>query len=90
MINSEMTSQVSGRMNEIKVGLHLHTRETIEDVISEQALPTIRETSGEVVSGARTNNHLISSARHRSPEVNYPKRIWGNIPKVNRDVSYQN
>ena len=48
MINSENTSQVSGRIVEIKMDLNLHVRETIGQVISGQVLPIIRETLGEV------------------------------------------
>ena len=45
MINSEITNQVSSRMNEFKVDLNLHIEETIEQVISDQVLPTIRHVS---------------------------------------------
>ena len=77
-------------MNDIKVDLNSHIREAIEQVISEQVLPTIRESLREVSSGARTNKDLTSSERHRSSAENYPRRIWELIPKVNRDANNQN
>ena len=75
MINIGITSQESSRMTEIKVDLKLHIRETIEQVIFEQVLPTIREIFGDFGNGAGVNTDLASSEQYRSPEVNYPKRI---------------
>ena len=58
LINSEITSQVSNKINEFNVDLNLHIRETIEQVILDQVLPTFRETSGEIGNGARQNVDL--------------------------------
>ena len=89
MINSEITSQVSSKMNEFKVDLNLHLREAIEQVIADQILPTIRETMGEISNGARTNVDLTSSERFRIPEMHYRKKVWDNIPKLNKIISDQ-
>ena len=56
-------------MSEFKKDLNLHIRETIEQVISDQILPTIRETLGAINSGGRPNVDLTSSERHMSPEI---------------------
>ena len=63
MINSEITRHVSSKINEFKVDLNVHIRETIEQVISDQVLPTIRETLGEISSGARLKVDFTSSER---------------------------
>ena len=88
-INSEITSQVSGKIGEFKVYLYLQIRETIKQVISDQVLPIIRETSGEISSGARPNVDIPSSARHRSPETHCRKKAWRNIPNLNKSISNQ-
>ena len=90
MINSEITSQVSSKMNESEVDLNLHLRETIEQVIADQILPTIRETMVEISNGARANVDLTSSERYRIPEMHYSKKTWDNIPKLNKIISDQN
>ena len=90
LINSEITSQVSSKINEFKVDSNLHIRETVEQVISDQVLRTIRETLGEIGNGARPNVDLTSSERHRSPEMQCSKRAWKNIPKSNKTISDQN
>ena len=82
MINSEIASQVSGRINEMRVDLNSHITGTIEQAISEQVLPTIRETLGELGNSARNNLDPASGKRHRSPEITHPKRAWENIPNL--------
>ena len=77
MINSEFTSQVSSKINEFKIDSNLHIRETIEQVISDQVLLSIRETLSVINSGARPNVDLMSSERHRSPEI--PERKLGKM-----------
>ena len=83
MISSDITNQVSSKMNEFKVILNLHNRETVEKPISDQVLPTIRETLGKIRSAARPNVDLTSSERHRSPEMHCRKKGWENIPELN-------
>ena len=41
MINSEITSQVSSRMNKIKLDLNILIRKGVERAISEQVSPSI-------------------------------------------------
>ena len=82
MINSEIASQVSGRINEMRVNLNSHITGAIEQAISEQVLPTIRETLSELGNSARNNLDPASGKRHRSPERTHPKRAWENIPKL--------
>ena len=76
--------------NEIMLDLNLQTRETIELVISEHVLPTIRDALGELERGARAILDLPSSGQHRSPEVNNPKRVWGNVIKLGKNAKNQN
>ena len=87
VINSEVTSQVSNKISGIKVDLKLHIRETIEQVISDQVLLTIRETLGEISSCVRPNMDLPSSEQPRSPKMHCRKKAWKNIPKMNKPYS---
>ena len=77
-------------MEEIKLDLNLQIRETIEQVISEQVLETIRDSIDELRAGVRTNFDLASSMRHRSPEVNISQRVWGKTLHLNRNAGNQN
>ena len=81
MINNEITSQVSSKINEFKMFLKLHIRETIEQAISDQVLPSIRETLSVINSGAKPNVDLTSSEQHRSLETHSRRKIWENVPK---------
>ena len=87
MSNSEITSHVSSKIYEFKVDLNLHIRQTIEQVISDQVIPTVRETLSKINSGARPNVDLTSSERHSSPEMHYLPKVWG---KMNKSDSNQN
>ena len=90
MIKSEITSQTSGKKNEMKLNLNLQIRETIEQVISEQVLPTIRDALGELETGARAIVDIASSGRHMSTGVNGPKRVWGIVIKIGKNAKNQN
>ena len=74
MINSEITSQLSSRMNEFKVDLNLRFEEPIEQVISEQVLPTIRQTLGEVNIGNRLVMGQTFSERERNTATQTRKK----------------
>ena len=65
-------------MNETKMDLKLHIKGTIEQVVSEQVLPNIRETFGDFGNGAKVDTDFVntSSEQYRSQEVSYPKRTW--------------
>ena len=89
-INSETTSPVSSNIIEFKVDLNLHIRETIEQVISDQVLPSIRETLSGINDSVRPNVDLTSSERHRSPETHLRKKIWENVTKSNKSVNNHN
>ena len=65
MINSEITGQVSSNLNEIKFDLSSQIREAIEQAITDQVLPFIRNTPGEQEMGSKTKVDLTSSGRHR-------------------------
>ena len=67
MFDSEITSEVSCKLNEINLDLNSQIRETIEQVISEQLLPTIRTLCDEKTV-INTNVDLLSSRRHREPK----------------------
>ena len=70
IIKSEVTSQVSSRVIELKFDLNLRIRETIEQCIPEQLLPTIRQTLGEINNGDQfVMNRTSSSGILRSNPV---------------------
>ena len=77
-------------MNEFKTDMNLPIRETIEQVISDQVLPTISETLGEISRSARMNADLTSSERHWSPKTHCHKKDWENLTKLNRAFGDQN
>ena len=64
--------------------------EITSQVISDQILPTIRETLGEISCSAWTNVDLTSSERHRSHEIQFRKKVWKNVPNMTKTNSIQN
>ena len=89
MINSEITSLISSRINEMRVDVNSHIREAIEQALFEQVLPTIGETLSELGNSARNNLDSTSAERQRSPEVTPLKRTWESILKLGRNIHNQ-
>ena len=79
---SEITSQLSTRINEFKVDLNLQTGETIEQVISEQVLPTIRETLGESNNGDQLVMDRTFSGREKNSSKQPRKKHCDKVPKL--------
>ena len=84
MINSEITSQVSSRLNEFKVDLNLRIRETIEQIISEEVLSTIRQALGEVNNGDQLVKDQTFSERERNPATQPQKKHCDKASKLDR------
>ena len=84
--SSEITSQVSIKLNHIKVDLNARIREAIELAVIDQVLPTIRNTVEGREMGPRTNMGQGSSERHRSPEVENMKITCGNTLRTNKNL----
>ena len=87
MRNSEIASQVSNKLDEIKSILNSQIREAIELAISEQVLLSLQNTIGKQGRGLENSMDLTSSGRHRSPEV---RRAWGNPQKAQRNIEVSN
>ena len=75
MIDCVTTSQVSRKLNGMKTDLNSQIREAIDSAITEQILPSIQNTLGKQGKGVKAELDLMSSARHRSPEVENTRKV---------------
>ena len=74
IMNSEITSQGSSKLNEFKIDLNIQICGSIEQAMLDQVLTTFWNTVEGAEKGSRINIDLRSSELHRSPEVEIMKR----------------
>ena len=69
IINSNLASQMSGKLNEIKMYLNSQNIQAIDTDIAEIVLTKLQNSLGELESEIKTKMHIRPTGLHRNPEV---------------------
>ena len=87
MINNEITTQVTRKLDEIKSDLNSQVLETINTAIAEKVLPTIQDTPSKQVKGNFTVVDRRSGGLHRDPDTRNARETLEDCPRTGLKLS---
>ena len=89
LINSEVTAQVTIKLNKQKRDLNSQILDSINSATNERFLPVIQKTIGSQMTMLARNVDHRSGRQDRTADVRNSKNVWGIHPELDQNLSNQ-